>query len=242
MKVAILGEDGIVAARLADILRSLGHCPQNAAGMRQEAFDDALAGASAVVDLTQRLPHRHPISAAGAHHIDTPSADERRRLAHYVVLGEVGAGRLASSCFRAQRAHERLIASSSSAHTLVRMTPCFEAVEWFVQQASQNGVARVPATLMQPIGADDAAFALARIVLDPPQNRLVEIAGPEAIEFEELARELASAREIPLRIVADPQALYFGAPLERRSLLPGAGALLGADTFADWLRRSIPPG
>jgi uncharacterized protein YbjT (DUF2867 family) len=238
MKIAVLGGDTGVAARLSNILRGAGHRAHCVAGESGQRINEALADAGAIVDFAHASawPHARPCCAA------VEAAARLARNAHYVAVSDVGAECLASSYFSTQRLRERKIAASPLAHTVVRMTLSFESVECLVQRASHGGAARLPATLMQPVGADDAASMLARIVLGRPQYGVLELAGPEAIELEELARELASAREIPLRIIVDPKTFYFGAPLERRSLLPGAGALLGADTFAEWLRRSIPPG
>jgi hypothetical protein len=43
-------------------------------------------------------------------------------------------------------------------------------------------------------------------------------------------------------VVADPEALYFGARLAERTLVPGEGARLGATRFADWLAREAGGG
>ena len=57
--------------------------------------------------------------------------------------------------------------------------------------------------------------------------------------YDELARELLSARQDSRRIVADTHARYFGAELNDQSLIPGPYARLGSLTFGDWLRQSI---
>jgi hypothetical protein len=44
----------------------------------------------------------------------------------------------------------------------------------------------------------------------------------------------------PREVVADPEARYFGALLEERSLLPGADALILEPRFDDWLVRTPP--
>jgi uncharacterized protein YbjT (DUF2867 family) len=94
---------------------------------------------------------------------------------------------------------------------------------------------------MQPIVSDEVAEALADIAAGPPANGTVEIAGPEAIPLNELAREVLSAKQDPRLIVADRHARYFGAELDDRSLIPGPGARIGSLTFGDWLRQSITP-
>jgi hypothetical protein len=53
-------------------------------------------------------------------------------------------------------------------------------------------------------------------------------------------RQYLAAHHDPRTVVADEQARYFGTTLERRSLVPGENALLGATRFADWLNRTTP--
>jgi uncharacterized protein YbjT (DUF2867 family) len=94
-------------------------------------------------------------------------------------------------------------------------------------------VYRLSPALVQPIASDDVVAALADVTLGAPLNATVEVAGPEAIPLDELARE------DPRPIVADAHARYFGAELNDQSLIPGPNARLSANRFGDWLRQSI---
>ena len=71
-------------------------------------------------------------------------------------------------------------------------------------------------------------------------NGTIEIAGPDAVPFDELVREYLAAHHDSRTVVRDEQALYFGTTLEKRSLVPGENALLGSCHFADWLSRTAP--
>ena len=67
----------------------------------------------------------------------------------------------------------------------------------------------------------------------------VELAGPDAIPFDEIVRQYLTAHNDPRTVVTDEQAQYYGATLEKRSLVPeGENALLGSCHFADWLSRT----
>jgi hypothetical protein len=68
---------------------------------------------------------------------------------------------------------------------------------------------------------------------------MVEIAGPESVQLDQLAREILTASEDPRSIAIDPEAPFFGVELAKTTLLPGAGALVGTVTFHDWLSRSM---
>jgi hypothetical protein len=69
-------------------------------------------------------------------------------------------------------------------------------------------------------------------------NGTVEIAGPEQFRFDEFISRGLNARKDPREVIADPHALYFGAELSERSLVPNDGALLGKTRFEDWLNRN----
>jgi len=95
---------------------------------------------------------------------------------------------------------------------------------------------RVPPALIQPAAPDDVAEALAEIAVAPPLNGMIELAGPETICLNELARLILSAHEDPRPVIADARARFFGAMLDRQSLVPGPNPRIGPSTVRDWLR------
>jgi uncharacterized protein YbjT (DUF2867 family) len=91
---------------------------------------------------------------------------------------------------------------------------------------------------MQPIAADDVATALTGLALAEPLNGTVEIAGPEPIRMDELARRFLSATRDPRKVTTDVHAFYFGTELNDQSLTPGDKARLAPTRFEEWLSRS----
>jgi uncharacterized protein YbjT (DUF2867 family) len=89
--------------------------------------------------------------------------------------------------------------------------------------------------LIQPEAADDVAAALADVAVSAPVNGIVELAGPEAFRFDELARRVLSANNDPRRVIADVGARYFGAELDDHSLTPGSNPRIAPTRFEDWL-------
>ena len=81
---------------------------------------------------------------------------------------------------------------------------------------------------------------LARTAVGEPVNGTIEIAGPEQFGLDELIRKGLSFRGDPQEVVADPEARYYGARLEERTLLPGADALTLDPRFEDWLVQTAP--
>ena len=94
--------------------------------------------------------------------------------------------------------------------------------------------------LFQPIFSDDLAANVAKIVVATPLNGTIELAGPDALPFDDVARQYLMAHHDPRTVVRDEQAPYFGTTLEKHSLIPGENALLGSCHFADWLSRTTP--
>jgi hypothetical protein len=57
----------------------------------------------------------------------------------------------------------------------------------------------------------------------------------QPIAGDEVAQQVAlAARHDPREVVTDPHALYFGAELGERTLVPDDGAVLGQIRYRDW--------
>ncbi len=88
---------------------------------------------------------------------------------------------------------------------------------------------------MQPMAADDVAAALAEVATAEAKNGTVEIAGPELVRMDEFVRRFLVGSKDTRQVSTDPQARYFGIPVNDRSLVPGDHPRLGPTRFADWL-------
>jgi uncharacterized protein YbjT (DUF2867 family) len=135
-------------------------------------------------------------------------------------------------------AQEELIKASPIPYTIVRATQFFEFVGGIAQSATEGQTVRLPPAMMQPIGSDDVAAALADIAVARPVNGPVEIAGPDKIRMDELARQFLSASQDARQVITDPQARYFGTAVNDQSLTPGDDARIGPTHFADWVSRA----
>jgi uncharacterized protein YbjT (DUF2867 family) len=159
---------------------------------------------------------------------------------HHVALSVVGTDRLPDSGYlRAKLAQEKLIEGSSIPYSIVHATQFFEFARPIADGATDGDTVRLAPVLFQPIAADDVATAVCRVALGEPVNGIVEVAGPEQFRFDELIRRALTARHDPRKVVADPDARYFGARLAERSLVPGDDARLAETRFEDWLSRSL---
>jgi uncharacterized protein YbjT (DUF2867 family) len=155
---------------------------------------------------------------------------------HHVALSVVGTDRLAESgYFRAKIAQEKLIKESPIPYTIIHATQFFEFLKGLADISIVDGKVHLPPVLFQPMAADDVATAVGKIAVDAPVNGIVEIGGPEQFRIDELVRRRLASLKDPREVVADPNALYSGAKLGEKTLVPGRNARLGETRFETWL-------
>ena len=247
MKIVILGGTGLIGGKLVNLLRAGGHevvAASPSKGINSitgEGLQEALTRAEVVMDVTN-APSWEDKAVLEFFETSTRNvlaAERNAGVNHHVALSIVGCDRLpASGYLRAKVAQEKLIKASSIPYTIVRATQFFEFVGGIADSATKGQTVRLPSVLFQPILSDDVASALAEIAVAKPLNAIIELAGPEAIPFDEVVRLYLAAHHDPRTVVADEQAHYFGTTLEKRSLVPDENPLLGSAHFAQWLSRS----
>jgi uncharacterized protein YbjT (DUF2867 family) len=210
-----------------------------------EGLTEALTRAQVVVDVTNSpsFEDRAVLEFFETSTSNVLAAEAKTGVGHHVALSIVGSDRLpASGYLRAKVAQETLIKASPIPYTIVRSTQFFEFVGRIADEATSGQTVRLPSVLFQPIFSDDLAANLAKIVVAKPLHGTIELAGPDALPFDEVVRRYLVAHHDPRTVVTDEQARYFGTPLEKRSLVPDEkNALLGSCHFADWLSRTAPP-
>ena len=250
MKIVVIGGTGLIGSKLIDLLRKRGNEAVAAAPntgvntITGEGLAAALAGADVVVDVANapNFADAPVMEFFQASTRNVLAAEKAAGVKHHVALSIVGARRMPDSGYmRAKVAQEELVKQSGLPYSILLSTQFFEFVERIVREARDGDVYRVSPALMQPIVSDEVVAALADVTLGAPLNGALEVAGPEAIPIDELAREVLSAKQDPTEVVADAHARYFGTELNDQSLVPGPNARLGTLTFGDWLRQSITP-
>ena len=244
MKIVVMGGTGPIGSRLAGKLRENGHRPvvgspeTGVNSLTGGGLHEALRDAQILVDVTN-APDRE--DEAVMHFFQTSSRNLLAAVAaagvgHYVALSVVGTDRLTESgYFRAKIAQEELIEASSIPYSIVRATQFFECMNGIAAAATDGNAIRLPPALIQPVAADDAAGALARLAVGIPLNGMIEIVGPEQFRLDALIRRLLKARDDPREVITDPRARLFGIAPSERTLLPEHDARLGQTDFATWL-------
>src|SRR5213079_2640176 len=247
MKIVVIGGTGLIGSKTVAILRQGGHevvaaSPKSGINsITGEGLKEAIAGAQVVIDLANSpsFEDKAVLEFFETSGRNLLAAEAAAGVGHHVALSVVGTDRLlASGYFRAKMAQENLIKASRIPYTILRSTQFFEFVSGIAQSATEGQTVRLPPALLQPIVSDDVAAVMADTALAEPLNGTVELAGPEPIRQDDLARQFLSATRDARTVITDSKALYYGVAVNDQSLMPGDNPRLGPTRFADWLSRN----
>ncbi|MBA4860999.1 SDR family oxidoreductase [Streptomyces sp. PSKA54] len=246
MKVVVIGGTGLIGSKVVARLGEHGHEAVAAAPntgvntLTGEGLAEVLEGASVVVDVSNS-PSFEDEAVMDFFRTSTTNllkAEAEAGVTHHVALSVVGTERLQESGYlRAKQAQEDLIKDSGIPYSIVHATQFFEFMKGIADSATEGDTVRLAPVKIQPIVSDEVAAAVGRTAVGTPVGGVVEVAGPEAFQLDELIRKVLAAENDPRTVVTDPQARYWGAELQETTLLPGPGAHIAETRYADWLAR-----
>jgi uncharacterized protein YbjT (DUF2867 family) len=249
MKIVVIGGTGLIGSKVVESLTRSGHevfaaVPSTGVDtVTGEGLARALEGAEVVVDVAnspsfEDQPAMDFFQAAGR---NITAAEKAAGVRHHIALSVVGTERLQDSgYFRAKLVQERLIKASPIPYTLLHATQFFEFLRGIAGSATVGDTVRLPHTRFQPMAARDVAAAVAGAALAQPVNDTLEVAGPDIFRIDELVARVLDHDKDPRKVIADPDALYFGVSVDDMSLMPGSDASLGTTSF-DWWLANVPP-
>ncbi|MCU4178323.1 SDR family oxidoreductase [Bosea sp. BH3] len=247
MKIVVIGGSGLIGTYLVGRLRQAGHevlaaSPNSGVNtITREGLAEALSGAQVVVDVANSpsFEDKAVLEFFETSGRNLLAAEAAAGVRHHIALSVVGTERNPDSGYlRAKLAQETLIKASGIPYTILRATQFFEFVDAIVQSSADGDVFRLSPALFQPIAAADVAAVLADISVGAPLNGTVEVAGPEPIPMDAIARQFLTVKGDRRQVIADVRARYFGAELNDRSLTPGDNPRLGPTRFGEWLSAS----
>jgi uncharacterized protein YbjT (DUF2867 family) len=229
MKITVVGASGLIGTRVTELLKRRGHdvvASSRATGLdvlTGAGLPEALAGADALVDVTNS-PSFEPDAVMAfftKSATNIAAAAREAGVGHYVALSIVGVDGLPDSgYFRAKVAQERIITASGIPYTILHATQFAEFADAITESMTVGDEVRVPDALIQPVAAERVASAVADAAAGEPINGIVNVAGPEKITFEQLARDtLARKGDGTKTVIVDPEARYFGAKVATNSLV-----------------------
>lgn len=247
MKIIVIGGSGLIGKKLVEILRAKGHevlaaSPNSGVNsVTGEGLADAVAGANVVIDVTN-APSWADADVMEFFDKSTRNllaAEKKAGVRHHIALSVVGAERMPDSGYmRAKVNQERLIRNGGVEYTLVRATQFFEFLKGIAGSGGDGDTLRLPTAPMQPMAAEDVSAALAEVAIGPPANGTIELAGPESLSIAGFVERFLAAAGDKRRVIADPNARYFGAALDARGLNPEKSPRIGPTRFETWFGRA----
>ncbi|MEV1082443.1 SDR family oxidoreductase [Streptomyces sp. NPDC050211] len=244
MKVVVIGGTGLIGSQLVEKLNEHGHEAVPAAPntgvntLTGEGLAEVLQGASVVVDVSNS-PSFEDEAVMEFFRTSTTNllkAETEAGVTHHVALSVVGTERLQESgYFRAKQVQEELIKASGIPYSIVHATQFFEFMKGIAAMSTVGDTVRLAPVKIQPIYSGDVAAAVGRTAVGTPLNGLVEVAGPDTFQLDEIIRKGLAAKQDPRTVVTDPHAPYSGAEVKETTLLPGPDARIAETRFADWL-------
>jgi uncharacterized protein YbjT (DUF2867 family) len=244
MRIVVIGGTGLIGSKVVRKLTDQGHeavaaSPDSGVNtLTGEGLREVLEDTDVVVDLSnsRAFDEESATDFFTKSNANLLSHEKAAGVKHHVALSVVGTDRPNDiGYFHAKAAQEKLIQESSIPYSIVHATQFFEFAKSIADSSMVGQEVRVPSALIQPMAGDDVANAVAKVAVGTPLNRILEVAGPEQFRFDEFVRLDLAATNDPRKVVADPQARYFGALLGEGALVPGDGASLGETRFEDWL-------
>ena len=245
-KIVVIGGTGLIGSKVVADLTAQGFDAVAAAPntgvntITGEGLAEVLEGASTVVDVSNS-PSFEDSAVMEFFTTSTGNVLEYEKAAgvkHHVILSIVGMEPMPDSgYFRAKLAQEKLVKESGVAYSIVRSTQFMEFAKGIADAAAVGDTVHIPSVRFQPIAADDAAKAVAEVASGEPLNGTREIAGPEVFNMDEFIQRGLNAVGDNRKVVADPEARYFGAALSESSLVPEGEAKLGETRFEDWVAK-----
>ena len=243
MRIAVAGGTGVVGSHVVDALRAEGNDAvvlSRRTGVDLTAgagLDAALDGVDAVIDtanvttVSAGVATRFFEAATG----NLVAAAARARVAHVVLLSIVGIDRIPHDYLAGKLAQERVVESATVPWTILRATQFHE----FAGQVFDRAPSPPPPGPRGGGGPRGGAGAGAppppRLAAGAPQGRAADLAGPREERLDDMvkayARRTGHGGWIPSVSLPGGQMKGMRAGLG----LPGPGAVLGTETFAQWL-------
>ncbi|KRA24411.1 3-beta hydroxysteroid dehydrogenase [Microbacterium sp. Root61] len=248
MKIAVAGGTGTVGAPLVQIALARGHevtVLSRATGVDLRTgggLPARLDGIDVLIDVLS-VPTVSAEESTAFFSATTGTLLEAERTAatpHHLALSIVGIDRAPDAYYAGKVAQEKLIVESDVPWTILRATQFHEFAGQMFDRAKLGPLHVAPKMRTQPIAAAEVAAHLVDLAEAAPAGRVTDLAGPREESLVEMVRAYARSRGTKGWIPAIGLPGAFGKAQRDGSLLPGPDAVLGTQTFAEWMT-ALPP-
>jgi uncharacterized protein YbjT (DUF2867 family) len=250
MKVAVAGGTGLVGRFTVEAVRGNGDEPVVLARstgvdlVSGSGLEQALTGVGAVIDVSNIETLRAPVAKAffEATSRNLMRAGAQAGVRHMVALSIIGIDRVPFGYYQGKLRQEEVLAAAATELpvpvSIVRAAQFHEFPGQYLARSSGRFVV-VPRFRSQPVAASEVATALAALATGSPAP-MSELAGPREENMADLLRQVLAARGERRRVIEVRVPGAAGKAMAGGGGLPGPGATLGTQTFADWLRTQAP--
>lgn len=246
MKIVIVGGTGLIGSQLTQLLKDqhdvIAASPNTGVNtITGEGLEAVLTDASVVIDVSNSPSFAHDDVM---HFFKTSTenllkAEKAAGVKHHIALSVVGTSKLLQSgYFRAKQVQEDLIAAAGIPYTIIHATQFFEFAGGIVAMSTADGKVNLPDAFIQPIASAEVASFIATRVSEKPENKILEIGGPQKFPMKEWIGQYLSEIHNPVEVISDARATYSGASIESNTLVPNNAYHLGKMTYEDWV--SLP--
>lgn len=245
MRIAVLGATGTLGSLVMEHLRS---AEVDAAALSRstgvdaltgDGLDGALVGADAVIDTSNPFPPdgmtvQESFATAAA---NLAAAARRQGVRQLVLTSIVSIDDVDFDDFDyyvAKRDQESAVRSAGIGWTILRSAQWFEFAEnpSAIVASDASGV-QVLDSLIRPVAADTVAAKLVELAQGEPQQRIVEIAGPDIMRLPALTEAVLRHRGDQRTVTA------VAAPTEGSgtgTMLPTDAAEIAGPDLVQWLK------
>lgn len=250
MRIAIAGGTGTIGQHIVAEVRARGDEPvvlarsQGVDVLTGEGLDAALDGVDAVVDALNITTLKGSVAteffeaATG----NLFAAARRRDVRNAVIVSIVGIDRMPYEYYAGKLAQERVATASEVPWTILRATQFHDFARQILARASFGPLRVAPRARVQPVATREVAARVAELAAAPAVGRAPDYAGPREEQLDKMVRTYA--RRVGIR-GSIPSVNIPGK--QQRAMreglgLPGPDAVLGTQTFAEWLAAvPLPP-
>lgn len=243
MKLAVAGGTGTIGSRVVSIAQAQGHDVEvlsrrtGADLTNRVGLTIRLAGVDAVIDVLNVQTTSAKKSTA---FFETTTrtlldAEQEAGTPHHLALSIVGVDRAPDAYYAGKWAQEKLIEASPVPWTILRAAQFHEFADQVYGRAKIGPLHLAPRMRTQPIAAIEVAEHLVALAVAGPGGRVPDLAGPQEESLPEMIRAVARKRGSKSWIATVSLPGAFGRAQRDGSLLPGPDAVLGRQTFAEWL-------
>lgn len=242
MRIAIAGGTGVVGRHVVEVARALDHevvvltRSTDVDLVEATGLDAHLEGVEAVIDATSvsTMSARSSMDFFRTVTQHLVTAGRRCGVRHHVALSIIGAREAPFSYYAGKQVQEDLVLDQPNG-TVVRAAQFHEFAGQTAARTRVGPIHAVPTMRSQPVAAREVAALLVDVATQEPRGLGPDMAGPEQVRVADMIRQLVEHEGGRRRIVELPLPGGFGRAMRDGTLVAGPGALIGRQTFGEWL-------